>query len=176
MFYQNRQDYLFVKMTYNNSFLAHIHCQAEIFYVLDGAVEVTIANQTQLLKKGMLSIAFPNVVHKTYTPEHSSAIFRASPWVLDALLLMAEVLAAISSKAAESCSARPDRSRTLPLEVLVRWRTSPTTPLIRSELSWRVPMVSRMGVSTYLRMIRKAAATRKIPTTRVKALVTREMM
>ena len=74
MFYQNRQDYLFVKMTYNNSFLAHIHCQAEIFYVLDGAVEVTIANQTQLLKKGMLSIAFPNVVHKTYTPEHSSAI------------------------------------------------------------------------------------------------------
>ena len=65
--------------------------------------------------------------------------------------------------------------RTLSLECRARWRTSPTTPLIRSELSWRVPMVSRMGVSTYLRMIRKAAATRKMPTTRVIALVIREM-
>ena len=36
----------------------------------------------------------------------------------------------------------PDRVRALPLEVRVRWRTSPTTPLIRSELSCRVPIAS----------------------------------
>ncbi len=108
--------------------------------------------------------------------EHSSAMLWVSPWVPAALVLMAEVLPAISSRAAESCSVRPERFWTLPLEVRVRWRTSPTTPLMRSELSLRVPMASRMGVSTYLRIIRKAAATRKIPTTRVKALVTREMM
>ena len=67
--------------------------------------------------------------------EHSSAMVRASDWVPEVLRWMADVLAAISSRAAESCSARPDRSRTLPLEVCVRWRTSLTTPLMRSELS-----------------------------------------
>ena len=67
--------------------------------------------------------------------EHSSAILWVSPWVPAALVLMAEVLPAISSRAAESCSVRPDRSRTLPLEVRVRCRTSWVTPLMRSELS-----------------------------------------
>lgn len=74
MLYQNIREYLSVMVTNNNSYFSHMHCQAEIFYVLDGAVEVTISNQKQLLKKGMLSIAFPNIVHKTNTPEFSSAI------------------------------------------------------------------------------------------------------
>lgn len=74
MLYQNRDEYLSVKITNNNSFLAHLHRQVEIFYVLDGAIEITIDGQKKLLEKGMTSIAFPNVVHKTYTPESSSAI------------------------------------------------------------------------------------------------------
>lgn len=51
-----------------------MHRQIEIFYVLDGAIEITIAGQKKLLEKGMISIAFPNVVHETFTPEHSSAV------------------------------------------------------------------------------------------------------
>ena len=74
MIYQKRDDDLSVKVTYNNSFLAHIHRQIEIFYVLDGAIEVTISGQKRLLEKGMISIVFPNEVHETYTPESSSAV------------------------------------------------------------------------------------------------------
>lgn len=74
MVYQNRNEHLFVKVTDNNNYPAHMHRQVEIFYVLDGEIEITIAGQKKLLKKGMLSIAFPNVVHETHTPEHSSAV------------------------------------------------------------------------------------------------------
>ena len=73
---------------------------------------------------------------------HSRAMSPASSWVLAALARMALVLPAISSRAAESCSVAPDRVRALPLEVWVLRRTSPTTPLIRSELSCRVPIAS----------------------------------
>lgn len=74
MIYQNWNEHLFVKVTNNNNYHAHMHRQVEIFYVLDGAIEITISGQKKLLEKGMLSIAFPNVVHETFTPEHSSAV------------------------------------------------------------------------------------------------------
>lgn len=74
MIYQNRDENLFVKVTDNNSYLAHMHRQVEIFYVLDGIIEVTISGQKMLLEKGMVSIAFPNVVHETHTPGHSRAV------------------------------------------------------------------------------------------------------
>ena len=66
---------------------------------------------------------------------HASAMFTASPWVRSVLAVMAAVLPAISSKAAESRSVRPESPRALPLEVRVRTRTSPTTPLRRWALS-----------------------------------------
>lgn len=74
MIYQNREEPLSVRMTYDNSYLAHIHRQVEIFYVLDGAIQVTVSGGKKLLEKGMVSIAFPNEVHETYTPEHSVAV------------------------------------------------------------------------------------------------------
>lgn len=74
MFYQNRDEYLFVKVTNNNNYHAHMHQQVEIFYVLDGSLEMTISGKKKLLGKGMGSIAFPNVVHETRTPWHSSAV------------------------------------------------------------------------------------------------------
>ena len=74
MIYQNRDEYLFVKITNNNNYPAHMHRQVEIFYVLDGAIEITISGQKKLLEKGMVSIAFPNAVHETRTPERSSAV------------------------------------------------------------------------------------------------------
>ena len=74
MIYQNRTEYLSVKITKNNCYPAHMHRQIEIFYVLDGIIEITIAGQKKQMKKGMTSIAFPNMVHATHTLEHSSAI------------------------------------------------------------------------------------------------------
>ena len=74
MIYQNRDGNLFVKVTNNNNYQAHMHRQIEIFYVLDGAIEITVAGRKQLMKKVMVSIAFPNVLHETCTPDHSSAV------------------------------------------------------------------------------------------------------
>lgn len=74
MIYQNRNENLFVKVTDNNSYLAHMHRQVEIFYVLKGAIEVTVSGHKKLLEKGMASIAFPNVIHETHTPVNSSAV------------------------------------------------------------------------------------------------------
>lgn len=74
MIYQNWDENLFVKVTENNSYLAHMHRQVEIFYVLDGAIEITISGQKMCLEKGMVSIAFPNIVHETHTPLHSRAV------------------------------------------------------------------------------------------------------
>ena len=73
VFYQNWNEYLFAKVTRDNNYLPHIHRQIEIFYVLDGAIEVTISGQKKLLERGMVSIAFPHTVHETHTPEHSAA-------------------------------------------------------------------------------------------------------
>lgn len=74
MIYQNRDDTLSVKETGNNNCLAHIHRQVEIFYVLEGIIEITISGQKKRLEKGMVSIVFPNEVHETHTPEASSAV------------------------------------------------------------------------------------------------------
>ena len=74
--------------------------------------------------------------------EHSSAMLTVSLWVPDALAVIAAVFPAISCSAAESCSVRWESSCALLLEVRVRLRTSPTTPLMRWELSCRVPIAS----------------------------------
>lgn len=51
MIYQKRDEYLFVKETKNNNYLAHMHRQVEIFYVLDGAIEITISGKKKTFKK-----------------------------------------------------------------------------------------------------------------------------
>lgn len=51
-----------------------MHRQAEIFYVLEGSIEITIAGQKKKLDKGMVSIAFPHVIHETHTPQSSCAV------------------------------------------------------------------------------------------------------
>lgn len=74
MIYQNRKEYFSVKITNDNNSLAHMHRQVELFYLLDGAIEMRINGEQRLLEKGMTSIAFPNVMHETHTPKSSSAI------------------------------------------------------------------------------------------------------
>lgn len=72
--YQERHELLMAKITENNNYPAHIHRQTEIFYVLEGSINITIGDRTQSLTKGMLSVAFPNIIHRTSTVDYSSAI------------------------------------------------------------------------------------------------------
>lgn len=72
--YQNRAEHLTAKISKNNAYPAHIHRQVEIFYVLEGELSVTIREQTRILKKGDLSVTFPNLIHQTKTPVSSKAL------------------------------------------------------------------------------------------------------
>lgn len=72
--YQERHEQLMAKITENNNYPAHIHRQTEVFYVIEGSINITVGSRTQALTKGMLSIAFPNIIHRTSTADYSSAI------------------------------------------------------------------------------------------------------
>lgn len=72
--YQNRQESLTLKITKDNRSPLHMHRQVEIFYVLDGQIDITVGSQIRSLTKGMISVAFPDVIHRTNTPEHSEAL------------------------------------------------------------------------------------------------------
>lgn len=71
--YQSRQESLTLKKTRDNQSPLHMHRQVEIFYVLEGCIEITVGSLTKALTKGMVSIAFPETVHRTCTPGHSEA-------------------------------------------------------------------------------------------------------
>ncbi len=105
---------------------------------------------------------------------HSSAILATSSWVLTVLVRMEEALPEISSKVEESSVVRPERVCTLSSELWVRLLTSPTTPLSPSELSCSIFIAPRIGAITDFRILRKAAATSKIPRVSVTTLVIRE--
>lgn len=72
--YQNRTENLTAKISLNNAYPAHIHRQVELFYVLDGALEVTIGQKKCLLTKDCLSVTFPDLIHQTNTPVSSTAL------------------------------------------------------------------------------------------------------
>ncbi|WP_024834546.1 AraC family transcriptional regulator [Ruminiclostridium josui] len=67
-FYENRVEDLLVFRENGLDFLPHLHAQFELLYVEDGEIEITVNGCTGLLKKGDLSISFPNSVHSYRTP------------------------------------------------------------------------------------------------------------
>lgn len=77
--YQNRTEPFTIRITQNNSYAPHLHREIELFYVLNGEIEITIGSTTQILSAGMASIAFPNVAHKTHTETSSRAILVIFP-------------------------------------------------------------------------------------------------
>jgi AraC-like DNA-binding protein len=72
--YQNRVENYTIKRSYNNCSPNHMHRHVELFYVLEGSIQMTIDGKSQLLTKDMVSICFPTVSHKTETIEPSCAI------------------------------------------------------------------------------------------------------
>ncbi|ACL75900.1 AraC family transcriptional regulator [Ruminiclostridium cellulolyticum] len=69
-FYENRVEDLLVFRENSLDFLPHLHAQLELLYVEDGEIEITVNGCTRLLKKGDLSVSFPNSVHSYNTPPH----------------------------------------------------------------------------------------------------------
>ena len=74
MIFQKRDEKITIKTTNNNQFPFHLHKELEIFYILDGELEMTIGKQSGILKKGMLACVFPYLSHETKTPVFSKAI------------------------------------------------------------------------------------------------------
>ena len=70
-FYQFRTQNFQNLISHNNKYLAHLHKQIEVLYVLSGKITVTIDNDVQELCAGDCSIAFPNTIHYYKTTEES---------------------------------------------------------------------------------------------------------
>ena len=67
-FYENRIEDLLIIRESNFDFLPHLHAQLELLYVENGEIENTVNGCIRLLKRGDVSIAFPNCVHSYHTP------------------------------------------------------------------------------------------------------------
>ena len=72
--YQKREEPVTVKVTLNNDYPWHMHHHVELFYVKEGAITMTIGDKRQTLEKGMISVALPETIHRTETPEYSKAL------------------------------------------------------------------------------------------------------
>lgn len=55
----------------NNAFDPHYHSNIEIVYLIEGEIEITVGEETQLLTAGQLAVADSYDVHSYRTPEHS---------------------------------------------------------------------------------------------------------
>lgn len=63
LIYENNSNrFLFQTLT-DFSFPAHLHSGLELFLVIEGELQVTIGNNSQILKAGELGVAFPNQIH-----------------------------------------------------------------------------------------------------------------
>ena len=72
--YENRAFPYSASVVGDLTFLLHLHRQAELIYVLDGCIEMTVDAHTQLLHAGELGCAFPNCAHSYLTRAHSRVV------------------------------------------------------------------------------------------------------
>lgn len=72
--YQKREESVAMKVTVNNDYPWHMHHHVELFYVVEGAITMMIGDKRMTLEKGMVSVAMPEIVHRTVTTEYSKAL------------------------------------------------------------------------------------------------------
>lgn len=72
--YENRAFPYSASVSDDLTFLLHLHRQAELIYVLDGQIEMTVDAHTHLLRGGELGVAFPNCAHSYLTRAHSRVV------------------------------------------------------------------------------------------------------
>lgn len=73
-FYQSRVESFSSFLSSDNTYPPHLHRQVEIMYVISGALELTIEEQTHLLNQGDISITFPDKIHSLLTPKQSKVL------------------------------------------------------------------------------------------------------
>ncbi len=73
-FYENRVEDLLIFREDGLDFLPHLHSQLELLYVEEGEIEITVNGCTRLMKKGGLSVLFPNSVHSYHTPPYQESM------------------------------------------------------------------------------------------------------
>ncbi len=67
IFYQDRAEHLQFYLSDNNICTPHLHKQAELFYVLEGHLSVTVDGKERILSPGEGALIFPNQLHSTDT-------------------------------------------------------------------------------------------------------------
>lgn len=56
------------------TFPVHLHHAAELILIQEGAVEVSVSDQTKVLRKNEIALIFPDMVHSYVTQEFSHAV------------------------------------------------------------------------------------------------------
>lgn len=67
--YQNRSSSFNSFISINNTYREHLHEHVELLRVLEGEIEVNIADKNYVMKKDDIYIVFPNVRHSLITRE-----------------------------------------------------------------------------------------------------------
>ena len=82
LLYENRMRTHSAYLNEDLSFLTHLHKQAELVYVLDGEIEMTVEKRSCTLRAGQVGLAFPNCAHSYVTHTHSRVLL----YIFDAAL------------------------------------------------------------------------------------------
>lgn len=78
-FYEDRQGSFQCFPTENITFPAHLHSAVELIYISDGALEVTIHDQTKTVRKEEAALIFPDMVHSYLTTDFCRGILCIFP-------------------------------------------------------------------------------------------------
>ncbi|MGN0315879.1 MAG: helix-turn-helix transcriptional regulator [Fusicatenibacter sp.] len=73
-FYEKQNEEFYCRCVSNITFPAHLQNTAEMLFVQDGDVEVTVQNQSKKIKKNELTLIFPDMVHSYLTRDSSDSI------------------------------------------------------------------------------------------------------
>ena len=82
LIYENRARTHSAYINNDMSFLTHLHKQAELLYVLDGEIEMTVEKHTCTLRAGQIGLAFPNRAHSYASKSHNRTLL----YIFDAAL------------------------------------------------------------------------------------------
>ncbi|HIU75720.1 MAG TPA: helix-turn-helix domain-containing protein [Candidatus Pelethocola excrementipullorum] len=73
-FYQTKHERFSCFSTENISFPAHLHRSVELLFVIEGALEVTVQDQTMILNSGGIALIFPDMLH-SYQTDAANKVF-----------------------------------------------------------------------------------------------------
>jgi AraC-like DNA-binding protein len=118
VFYQDRTNTYFTKITVNNCYPAHLHKEVELFYCLEGQLRIMIDGKEFLLNPGDISICFPNLVHSIESPGSSRALLSIIP--MDFLSEYEKELLTMHPKEARIPASRFDEETSYLCKVLIK--------------------------------------------------------